>query len=679
MSTRPIPVRFAVAAAASIAATACFAQGTGPLLLEQGVSVTETRLDVGLPGASTSVITADDIARSPAKSLPEILATQAGVQSRDLYGGTGGAQGTVDIRGFGATASSNTLILIDGRRVNPFDQGALDFARVPLADIERVEITRGSAAAVLYGDGAVGGVVNIVTKSATRQADGGALGGGIGSLGTRQGDGSLRRSVGPLDLSAFGTFLKSDGFRENNKLVERNLFTEARHRGEAGDVFANIHLASQGLGLPGARRVTLTSNQLISDPEGAQTPFNRSKQDDDALTIGGTRRFGADLEALVDGGIWRRAQEAQYVDTGSFVDTDLTTWSLTPRVKRQGPVLGLAGNLVAGIDLYYYDYGSDRAGAFQATPIHRYSANQTNAAAYGQQTLALDDATDLTAGVRLQRAWVNAHDVFDPNAPGAFGAQLAPLSESETNWAADIGLNRRLTPEVSLFGRVGRAFRFPNVDDRIGASPFGATTPNFELATQTSWDAEVGGRYERGRFSVQLSAYLMKLRDEIAFDAVNFINVNLDPTRRRGAELQATAGLLSNLRARAAVAVTDARFESGPNRGKVVPLVAPYTASGTLEWDVTRDIAVTGVVTYVSAKRLDNDASNFQPQIPDYALVDLRVNGKLFEHVTWSAQADNLFDTSYFNYGVASTATFGTYNAYPLPGRTFLFRLGAVF
>jgi iron complex outermembrane receptor protein len=664
---------------ASLAAAPAFAQGTGSLVLDQGVSVTETRLDVGLPGTSTTVIDADDIARSPAKSLPEILATQAGVQSRDLYGGTGGAQGTVDIRGFGATASSNTQILIDGRRVNPFDLGAVDFARIPLENIERIEVSRGNAGSVLYGDGVVGGVVNIVTKAATRQKDGASLGGGVGSLNTREGNGSVRQSVGPIALSAYGTYLRSSGFRENNQLVERNLVTEARHRGDSGDVFANVRLSSQNLGLPGVRNVTLTTNQLETDPEGATTPFDQARQDDFAVTLGGTRRLDAGLELQLDGGVWRREQDGLFPASSNFVDTSLTTWSLTPRLKRRGDVFGLPGNLVGGIDLYYYDYESDRAGVFGARPIHRYVANQTNVAFYGQQTLALDDATEATAGVRLQRASANAHDTLDPAAPGAFGSQINALDETKDNWAANLGLDHRVTPEVAVFGRVGRSFRYPNIDERIGASPFGAAIPTFDLDMQRSYDGEVGARFERGGWLVQGSVYLMKLRNEIIFDPVTFTNSNLPPTRRSGVEFQGSAPLLPDLRAHASFTLIKARFDEGPNEDKAVPLVAPYAASGTLEWDAPAGITVTGVVTYVSAQRMDNDQSNFQPQIPSYVLVDLRANGKVFDWVTWSAQVNNLFDEQYFNYAVASATTFGTYNAYPLPGRTFLFRMGATF
>src|SRR5262245_62263533 len=90
----------------------CFAQ-------DDAVIVTATRFqeDVRRLPASTTVLTADDIARSPARTLPELLSEQAGFTMRDFFGNNA-AQAQIDLRGFGVTGPQNTLILVDGRRQN---------------------------------------------------------------------------------------------------------------------------------------------------------------------------------------------------------------------------------------------------------------------------------------------------------------------------------------------------------------------------------------------------------------------------------------------------------------------------------------------------------------------------------------------------------------------------------
>ena len=131
----------------------------------QGASGNGGRQFSGIVGTASTVITAEEIAHSPAQTLQEIIAQAPGVQLTSLFGGVNGAKTSVDIRGFGAFATSNTLVLINGRRLNDIDMAGVDFSTIPRNSIERIEITRGNSGAVLYGDNAVGGVINIVLKN----------------------------------------------------------------------------------------------------------------------------------------------------------------------------------------------------------------------------------------------------------------------------------------------------------------------------------------------------------------------------------------------------------------------------------------------------------------------------------------------------------------------------------
>ena len=110
---------------------------------------------------NVSVITEADIRRSNAQNVADVLRTVAGVFVSDWTANRKSV--TVDIRGFGEAGPSNSLVLVDGRRVNQIDLSGTDWTQIPLDQVERIEVIRGGGN-VLYGDNAVGGVVNIITK-----------------------------------------------------------------------------------------------------------------------------------------------------------------------------------------------------------------------------------------------------------------------------------------------------------------------------------------------------------------------------------------------------------------------------------------------------------------------------------------------------------------------------------
>ena len=229
-------------------------------------NATTNRQFAGIVGASTTVITAEDIAHSPAQSVQEIIAQTPGVQLTSFYGGVNGVGTSVDLRGFGAFATANSLVLINGRRLNDIDLMGVDFSTIPRDSIERIEITRGNSGAVLYGDGAVGGVINIVTKNGVNQPNSARIESAFGSFRHAEGNASVNASSGPFAVSLFGDDKSDDGYRRNNVLRQQTGMADFRYTGDQGTAFATINADQQHLGLPGGRFITLAGNELVSDP-----------------------------------------------------------------------------------------------------------------------------------------------------------------------------------------------------------------------------------------------------------------------------------------------------------------------------------------------------------------------------------------------------------------------------
>jgi iron complex outermembrane receptor protein len=239
------------------------------------IDVSSSRLGAGIVGTTTSVITSGDIEQSPAQTLPDILVQQTGVQVLHLTSGTNGSTDTVDLRGFGTFASSNVLILVNGRRYQDFDFQGFDFSAIPLNSIERIEITRGNSGTVLYGDGAIGGVINIVTKTRSSSPFSGRIEGAVGSYGYQEGRASASSSSGPWSASLFSNTLGASGYRQNSKLAQNNLNTNLNYTGVGWGGFLNFAGDRQRQDLPGGL-VNFSSVFPITldNPRGSTTPLD---------------------------------------------------------------------------------------------------------------------------------------------------------------------------------------------------------------------------------------------------------------------------------------------------------------------------------------------------------------------------------------------------------------------
>jgi iron complex outermembrane receptor protein len=638
----------------------------------------------GITGASTTVITRAQIERSPQATLADIIGREAGVQTSSLYGGVNGAGTTVDLRGFGVTGPSNTLVLINGRRLNDWDLPGFDLSTIAKESIERIEITRGNSGAVLYGDGAVGGVINIVTRAGIGLPNQTRVEGGVGSFASREGNFSTSGTSGVFSYFVSGNAFYSDGYRDNNETQQKSAVGDFRWTFAKGSVYLNIAADDQKLGLPGPRNITALLDQLRDDRRGTNTPFDYADKQGARGTLGFTYMLQPGVEAIVDGGVRTKAQQAGFFPRffDSYLDTNLTTTSLTPRLSINQPLFGLRSRILTGIDFYDTDYQSDRSRFKGEAPIHIYNGGQQTLAAYGQDTVSISPTTDLSAGGRIQQNKTTASDTFDPTAPNngpfTFSPPGVPLDKTETNHAWHLGVEQNIAPGLILFARAAQSFRVANIDERIGASPVFVPT-NFDLRTQKSHDWEAGLRLRFGTFNIQSSYYAMQLTDEIHFDPVNFVNTNLDPTRRQGVETIANWQLTQDVRLRGNLTYTDAEFRSGPFAGNKVPMVSPWTGNAGVSWNIIGpQLWIDAGIRYFSERYLDGDEINAKAvfKVPTTTLVDLKVGGEK-DHFFWSAAAQNLFDRKYYDYGLdASSPGFPFYSFYPQPGRTVVLKAG---
>ncbi|WP_249165359.1 TonB-dependent receptor [Bradyrhizobium sp. AUGA SZCCT0431] len=674
------------------------APGTGSNVASQGDGQggggAPVRQFAGIVGTSATVITAEEIAHSPAQTLQEIIAQTPGVQLTSLFGGVNGAKTSVDLRGFGAFATSNTLVLINGRRLNDIDMAGVDFSTIPRDSIERIEITRGNSGAVLYGDNAVGGVINIVLKNGVGGPPVAIRGeAGVGSFNQRMASVSAATNFGPWSTSFYGNGIKSDGYRVNNALDQRNGVGNLNYTTPGLTAFLTLSGDDQKLGFPGGRLVdpSIGLDELATNRRGAATPFDYGNQQGANATAGFTKTLMNGVDLIVDGGVRDKKQQAAFFNPfgNSYVDAHLQTWSITPRLSIKNVLFGMPSQILTGIDYYDATFHQERPTDRGLPPIHTYDLQQQTLAGYFQQTIGLLPTTDFSYGARVQQTTLKARDIVnnDPNCAFFFtcAAQNLPLDSREGQYALHVGLEHRFNNIVSVFGRAARAFRTPNVDERLSSGPsfdpvfFTPIPGTFQLKTQTSHDIEGGFRIKSGGFQMQSSIYSMDLENEIHLNPALFFNVNLDPTRRYGSETSASLRISDSVLLRGGVAYTRAVFREGQFAGNDVPLVSRYTASGGVTWNIWQNYLVAdATVRGWSERYMDNDQKNTQRRIPADATIDFKLSGA-YQHFFWSVSVNNVLNALYYDYAIASTFTDGRFSAYPLPGRTYMVKAGATF
>ncbi len=632
------------------------------------VIVSATRAEGPLIAVPRSVVVIDRAAieTSSATHVVDVLRGEAGIQISDLYGD--GSRATVDMRGFGGTASDTTLVLLNGRRLNNVDSGPPDLNSIKLDDVERIEVVQGSAGA-LYGDKAVGGVINIITRRPDRLRLHGALeGGSYGRRGLALAGGGRQ---GPVGWRVSAERRLADGFRRNNEQQYSNVSADLDFEHAGGRLFGEAGYVNENLGTPGA----LFRDQVQADRRQAQNPADFIDTDTSVLRFGIVQRLPLGFTL-----------QAEYTNRGSHSESILSTFGarndlrlkrhhmeVTPRLVGSLPwPLGAPAQVTIGADLFSTDYTL-------VSDIGTTIDEQEQQAVYAQVVLPLHPAVDLTLGTRHAEV---QNDLFASTT--FLGVSLPPGSELDGRGdATEIGLSWRPAAAWRLFARAERNFRFPNADEfssiaNFNAFPFPAPLPL--PTTQVGRSYEGGVEWRGGRAEISALAWRLDVDAEIAFDPASGSNFNVGDSRRNGLTLGAGWSPWSRLHLSASYGWIDAWLTSGPWDGSDVTFVAEHVGRVGARLDLTAQAYASLEVAGTSGRVLAGDFANTLPALGGYAVGNLKF-AWAHDGLTVEVRANNLLDRQYSDAGSAgfefrdfSFAPVPTY--FPAPERNFLLSIG---
>jgi iron complex outermembrane receptor protein len=544
------------------------------------VAVSASRLDADSAGTLVYVINREQIHQSSARNISELLASIPGLHVRSLSGNPF-TEGTIDLRGFGPAAGQNTLILVDGRRLNDVDLSSTDIGGVSISAIERIEVQPGGGS-VLYGDGASGGTINIITRHATENSA--SLNLTAANFDTKGATASAQLAGKAGSLALFGQHMETDGYRDNSDVRRDSLGANLRFNvapGQEGFLLVNgSRLDSR---LPGARTVDpgLNQDDLHDNPRGTTTPNDWADEERHQLVAGWQVKLNDNTTLIIDGS-HRLKEQWSFFDYGfgfsDYVDTDLASISATPRLNVVYRTGAMAHELKAGYDWYRTDYSSRRGQTPGAAPIHDIGIDAETSSPYLFQTSRWSD-TSVSLGARQSRVKQNSRDVYDAAAPGgAFDSQAAPDSQRFKEEMYEGGISQALSPALTASIGASRSVRLGTVDETYEYDAFFNRVFS-PLRPQIGHNVEGSLAFDQKGTRLTATVYRQKLRDEIQFNPVAFTNDNIDPTLRRGITIGASTRLLETITLSGSLTEQRSEFREGANKNNDVPLVPPPPGS----------------------------------------------------------------------------------------------------
>lgn len=647
-----------------------------PAMLPE-VVVTGSRIEqqVRKIPANVSVITPADIQNTNAKTAADLLRGEEGIVVRDPLGN--GNTAAVDLRGFGETATQNTLVLVDGRRVNEVDLSAVDWAQIPIEQIERIEIVRGSGT-VLYGDNATAGVINIITKSPSQKfsANGGVT---FGSYSRRKVDAYASGGYKRTAVSLSGSLEDTDGYRENNDYHSGNfggkLIFDATDR-LALNLSGSYH--KDRFGLPG----TLTQAEVDEDRRQSLDPEDRAKTRDSFITGGIDWDFGAYGQVLADLSYRERISESKFPDESfpfrNNVDTD--TIGFTPRYIWDGEIFSRGNRLVAGVDLYGSKQDAKSYSGFFAplpsAPTGLSNVDRNSYGFYFNDELYVLKNLLFTFGARHEKV------KYDFDVKDLSDFPLAPLDEttSDSENAFTAGLTLLYGQESSVFARVNRSFRFPLIDELVVFDfDTGQIVVNPELKPQTGSHYEFGVRhYFTPKIRANFTVFRADIDDEIFFNRPTFTNENYPETLHQGVEVGARADVINHVALIGNYSYEKATFGQGPFKNNDIPAVPNNRASlGLRIYDFPQGMAFSADYIYAGPSYAISDFENEFEKLDSYFTINLRLTYQ-WKVIRAFAGVNNLTNEKYSEFAVIGGLPTQT-NFYPAPERNYVVGLSTVF
>ncbi|MFE4112743.1 TonB-dependent vitamin B12 receptor BtuB [Kosakonia sp. YIM B13611] len=552
--------------------------------------------------APTEVVTREDIDRWQSRSLVDVLRRLPGVDI--AQNGGLGQTASVYVRG---TEAKHLLLLIDGV---PVARSGIsndpELNQIPLSLVQRVEYIRGPRSAV-YGSGAIGGVVNVITMTGNEKSQ---INAGVGSKGYQTYDGTLRQRFGDTVATAAGSYTSTRGF---NVQPGSTWDHDEDRDGYRNKTFWGSLQHKFNDNVDGFFRGYNFSNNVDYDLGSA--PFSADySADERQLFVQGWDtglNFAQGIYSSQLLASYQKSKDYNYSSIYGRYNDGTTLDDMEQRYIQWGNNVDVGkGSVGAGVD-----WKQERLVSSNKTTRDAYDRENTGLYLNGMQQFG--DVTLEASGREDKDDEFGWHGTW----------------QTAAGW--EFVENYRLT--VSY----GTGFLAPSLGQQFGAKRFGiASNPNLKPEESKQWEAGIEGL--TGPLDWRLSAYRYEIENLITYSDTAYYNINSATIKGLEWTGSVDTGIFSH---RVTLQYIDPRDDE---TNEVLPRRAKRQAKYQLDWsvfNVDMDLA-----WEYFGKRYDNRTSTYNPEqriLPSYSTVDFSASYPVTSHLTVRGKIANLFDKEY--------------------------------
>lgn len=559
--------------------------------------------------APTDIVTRDDIDRWQAKTLNDVMRRLPGVDI--VQNGGMGQSSTMYIRG---TSASQVLVLVDGIPVaRPGISNTADFNQIPISLVQRVEYIRGPRSAV-YGSGAMGGVINVITQT---DKEGAQINAGVGSKGFQQYDGSVRQKVSDnTKVTLAGSYESTKGFNVQPGSTYAPDRDDDGYRNKTFWGGVDHQFSNEFSGF--ARGYGYTNN---SDYDLGSPPFTPAYSANEGQTYNHT--YDAGLRFLSGAyssqltGSYQKVKDYNYSSEYGRYHDGSTLDDMDQRNIQWGNTYSLEhGQISAGVD-----WQQQRLTSSDTSKSDIYKRDNTGLYLSGQQKLG--DVTVEASGREDKDEQFGWHGTW----------------QTAAGW--------EFTPGYRTTLSYGTGFLAPSLGQQFGSTRFNIdSNPNLKPEASKQWEAGLEGL--TGPLDWRLSAYHYKIENLITYYSAPNANAgsydNIDSATIKGVEWTGSidTGIFTH---QVTLQYMDPRNDK---TDEVLARRAKRQAKYQLDWtmfNVDMDVSY-----QYYGRRYDNNTSKYnttQQVLPSYSTVDISASYPVTSHLTVRGRIANLLDKDY--------------------------------